>query len=308
MGLSQSGENPTFAAALFKRSVMQCCYSIAGITIACDIPYKMILQEESLPFFMQYPYGNPCDIIVEFHRVPSVKAPGVEGTWNVNQLYCKVGGIDKVYYYPTRDGMPYAVVSRESGRLLVDYAAESIPYMNYSHNLIDLISLEMLLLGYHGLITHSSFIRWRNSGIIFVAPSGTGKSTQADLWTKYEQAECLNGDRTGLRKVKNQWSAYGLPYAGSSGIYRNESAPLAAVVVLRQGKENVLLKMKASDAFRAIYPETLIHQWDAAFVKTAAEYITELVTDVPVYMLSCRPDREAVLVLRDELIKEGTLV
>ena len=63
--------------------------------------------------------------------------------------------------------------------------------------------------------------------------------------------------------------------------------------------------MKSSDAFRALYPETLIHHWDTAFVSAAVSFISELVTEVPVYLLACRPDREAVDILRDELIKEG---
>lgn len=284
---------------------MRFFYNIAGIGVKGETPYELTLQEESVPFLLKNFDKNDCDIDVTFTRLPNMCVPEEKGIWKANRLYCRQDGSDIVYYYPNRNDLPYARVLRGKGSLCIEYTDTSIPYINYSHNLIDLISLESLLLDYHGMIVHSSFIRWRDKGLIFSAPSGTGKSTQASLWMKYEQVECLNGDRAGLRKVKGNWIAYGLPYAGSSGIYRNEAVPLGAIIVLKQSKENNLSRMKPSDAFRAIYPETLIHQWDAAFVNTAADYITELVTDIPVYLLSCRPDREAVSVLRDELVKEG---
>lgn len=290
---------------------MQFYYRIAGVIIIGEIPYDFVVQEESIPFLTEMQTDMRSDellkqessdiVEIEFVRKQSLSLPCVGGTWKMNRLYSRIGETERVFYCLAIGRQPYAIVCREARRIRIEYNESSIPYINYSHNLIDLISLETLLLEHKGLIIHSSFICWRSVGIIFTAPSGTGKSTQADLWTKYEQAECMNGDRTGLRKVGSKWMAYGLPYAGSSGIYRNESAPLAAIVILRQGKENLVTKMKPADAFRSIYPETLIHQWDSLYVSIATGYISELVTDVPCYLLSCRPDEEAVRVLKEQL-------
>ena len=49
--------------------------------------------------------------------------------------------------------------------------------------------MKKILLKYNGIILHSSFINFENKAILFSAPSGTGKSTQADLWKKYKNAE-----------------------------------------------------------------------------------------------------------------------
>ena len=59
----------------------------------------------------------------------------------------------------------------------------------------------------------ASFIRWQGRGILFSAPSGTGKSTQANLWVQHQGAEVINGDRAALRQVGGRWQAFGLPYA-----------------------------------------------------------------------------------------------
>lgn len=174
--------------------------------------------------------------------------------------------------------------------------------MNYSHNLCSLIGLETLLLKYNGLLLHSSFIRWEGMGILFSAPSGTGKSTQAALWVQHEGAEIINGDRAGMIKQQNQWTAWGLPVAGSSNVYRNESAPVKTIIALRQASENRIRRLRPGEAFRYLYPEVTVHAWDRSDVEHASELLLELVTEVPVYLLECRPDTEAVSLVRGTLI------
>ena len=56
-----------------------------------------------------------------------------------------------------------------------------------------------------------------------------GKSTQADLWNKYEGCEIINGDRSAITKKDGVWNAYGLPFAGSSRIYKNVKNPIKCV-------------------------------------------------------------------------------
>ena len=154
------------------------------------------------------------------------------------------------------------------------------------------------------LILHASFIKWRKKGILFSAPSSTGKSTQADLWQKYLGAEIINGDRAGIRKKDGVWRAYGLPYAGSSKIYRNESATLSAIVVLEQAEENCICPLGKTEAVARLLPEFSLHRWNATFMNEAMDLIAEIVEDVPVYLLKCRPDKQAVEILRETIEKE----
>ena len=161
--------------------------------------------------------------------------------------------------------------------------------------------MEDILLRHSGLLLHSSFIRCQGKAVLFSAPCGTGKSTQAELWEKYEGADIINGDRSGLRRLGCGWMAFGLPYAGSSGIYRNESEPLAAVILLSQAKENRLRKLKVLEAFPDLYREVMVHRWDRKFVSESTELLLQLLREIPVYLLECRPDREAVQLVRDEI-------
>ena len=163
------------------------------------------------------------------------------------------------------------------------------------------VNLSEFLIKYNAMIIHSSFIKYEDFGIVFSAPSGTGKSTQAELWKKYYHADILNGDRTVIRLMKDDYMGYGSPYAGSSQIYRNESAKIKAIIVLRQAKHNKLRRLFGKEAFLCILSEMSISQIDKNIIDKQSNWIMSLLKTVPVYLLECLPDYGAVKLVHDEL-------
>lgn len=171
-------------------------------------------------------------------------------------------------------------------------------------NLMNYLAFEDVLINHQGFILHSSFISWQNNGILFTAPSGTGKSTQADLWKKYEDADIYNGDRTIIRKIDGKYYGFGSPYAGSSGIYRNESAPIKAIVVIEQGPDNVIRRLHGREAFLPLFRETLMNTWNKEYMEKMTDLLMDASCQIPVYHLSCRPDQDAVNTVKNEILKE----
>lgn len=168
------------------------------------------------------------------------------------------------------------------------------------------LGIERLLLQKDGFLLHASLIKYGGAGIAFSAPSGTGKSTQAELWETYREAEIINGDRAGIRRMQDgSWLAYGSPMAGSSGIVKNERVCLQAIVVLRQAKENEIERMKPSEAFKALYSETLLNKWDSDYMLKLTELLINAAKQLPVYLLKCRPEKSAVELLEKELGSQG---
>lgn len=171
-------------------------------------------------------------------------------------------------------------------------------------NIWNYLAFENVLINHQGFILHSSFISWQNNGILFTAPSGTGKSTQADLWKKYEDADIYNGDRTIIRKIDGKYYGFGSPYAGSSGIYRNESAPIKAIVVIEQGPDNVIRRLHGREAFLPLFRETLMNTWNKEYMEKMTDLLMDAACQIPVYHLSCRPDQDAVNTVKNEILKE----
>ena len=142
----------------------------------------------------------------------------------------------------------------------------------------------------------------KGSLVLVGGAPGIGKSTQADLWQRYEGAELLNGDRTVLRRMDGVWTAFGSPYAGSSNCFVNESRPVRAIVLLSQGSACSLRRLSPAAAFRGLYAGMTVNLWDDRYVARVCDLLAAL--DVPVYALTCTPDRAAVDCLKAELEHE----
>ena len=150
------------------------------------------------------------------------------------------------------------------------------------------------------LVLHSAYIVTRQGqGILFSGPSGIGKSTQAALWQRYAGAEIVNGDRALVRPDTGTVS--GVFYAGTSGISRNVTAPLQAVVLLEQGSENRITALRPQEAFARLLSQCAYYEWDAASAARMTELAAQLVTNVPVWRMDCRADESAVRALEEAM-------
>ncbi|MCI6091150.1 hypothetical protein MR781_01095 [bacterium] len=158
------------------------------------------------------------------------------------------------------------------------------------------------------LILHCAYTVYKGKAILFSAPSGTGKSTQAELWKQYRGSRIVNGDRALLRKIDGVWSACGWPVCGSSDICESEDTPLYTIVMLRQGETNYIERLSPIQAFTQLYAQTTINQWNPAFVQRAMELIEDLIGQVPVYQLTCNMTEDAVKCLEQAIFPEANTV
>lgn len=283
-------------------------YEIAGIKILCEIPFEMKIKEESKPFLRQISEKERSEamLTMQFCMVNAVPEMGKSYHQEGCRYYVETAEEWRVYFCASPTAEPYACTvwdRKGKNRILCQYLEGTEEYLEYSRNIVDHLGLEMLLRWKEGVLLHASFVRWNGKGILFTAPSGTGKSTQADLWEQYESAEILNGDRAAIRFVDGKEFAYGLPYAGSSGVYKNEKAEIAAIVVLRQAKENRIRRLSPQEAVPYLYPELTIHRWDKAFVEESWSVILRLLGHVPVYFLECLPEQGAVELVKRKIMK-----
>lgn len=170
----------------------------------------------------------------------------------------------------------------------------------------DMFDLTHALLPYGVLLLHCAYILTHRGAILFTAPSGTGKSTQAALWEKHRGAKTVNGDRAALRCKDGALWVHGLPISGSSESCENISAPVLAVVGLSQAKENSLTRLTGrrglQELLQGIYhlPEHM-DELPVIFEKAA-----EMVKNTPIYHLACLPEASAVELL-DAALKDSVL-
>lgn len=273
---------------------------LAGLCTVLRTPHDITIADRLRPFLCEPTDAVDCTITVRSLGV--LPAPAEGGVWHGMEYYDCLDGVRRVFHCHTPQGEAFAVTRwDEDGNVEIGVLPEYLSYFSGSSGIFNRMGMETWLLQQGGLLLHASLIKYGDRAIAFTGPSGVGKSTQADLWCTHLGADILNGDRAALRRTAARWMAYGSPYAGTSGIYRDDSAPLSAVVILRQAQENRLQPLSAAEAFRHLYPELSIHHWDAGFTAVATDLCLDLLGRVPVYLLECLPDADAVLVLQKGL-------
>ena len=277
--------------------------SLAGYVVRMQLAKDVIINERLQPFILQIEDVKE-DFVLDVRSCRKLPEVTSGGCWRGTEYYVYDGHEFYIFHANEVSKAPFAVTYfREDGNVSLLYLSDYEHYFTGSSGIFNRICAEQLLLQHNRLMLHASFIKYKEKAILFSAPSGTGKSTQAELWRRTMSAEIINGDRAAVGFKDAEWTAWGMPYAGTSGIYRNESAPIHAIVVLRQAKKNRICRLSDIDALRYLYPEVTIHQWDAKYVEKVTCLLTKLISVVPVFLLECLPDESAVLMLQEKLSK-----
>ncbi len=147
---------------------------------------------------------------------------------------------------------------------------------------------------YNALLMHASCVDLGGDGVVFTGFSGVGKTTQAELWQKHLDAEIINGDKVFIREISGDFYGCGLPWKGSSPYCINRKTKLRGIVVLRQAKENRITRLDAAKATEYFMPHIFMPYWDKECLNNAFDTFERILEKVPVMLLECRPDEDAV--------------
>ena len=278
---------------------MEKYYRFANVELAVEIPAEQMYSEERhLGHFQVETVADPH--VFRFEVSDSLTPPaGVrianeagfrvyrEGEWMVRYLGSVAQGWENAYMRIAFCGKQHRVQIRSS------MAANRVG----TQMVLNAIGAEHLIAQAGGFVFHCSYIERNGKGILFTAPSGTGKSTQADLWQKYRGTRIINGDRAVIRMDHGQILAEGIPFAGSSAYCENRSLPLAAIVYLEQAPHTSIRAMRGYEAFSRIWEGVTVNTWDREDLEKVSEVVSQTAQRVPVFHLACTPDESAVIAL-----------
>ena len=159
----------------------------------------------------------------------------------------------------------------------------------YSIDSVLRITHTLLLAKTGGFLLHASSAVRNGKAFLFSGLSEAGKTTIARLAP--QDATLLTDEASYVRRLNDQYLAYGTPFAGELGEPgKNVSAPIAAVYLLAKSQENRITKIEPAEATRRLLRNILFFAHDEELVRHVFESACAFVAAVPVYELSFFPD------------------
>ena len=169
--------------------------------------------------------------------------------------------------------------------------------------------LALEALAHQVFVLHASVIEVGGNGYAFLAPSGTGKTTQTRLWLEYfgEDARVINGDKPLIRMIKKddsaEFMAYGTPWQGKEGMGCNAAVSLKAFFFLERAVEPECILATQEKSIDCIFRQLLLPE-KTEQMEQLLEMIDIMVETVPGYVLRCNMEMESVKAAYDTVVKQ----
>lgn len=278
---------------------MEKCFAFAGVELKLIFPEDSRFEEEGqLASFRVAAVQNPhvFHFSVVDHTDPPPEVPAVDAPpfiiYQQNQSWIRyIGKADDGQLRVESCGYDHRVQLKRN-----KHACTINPV-----TVVNALTAEHLVVEAGGVILHCSYVDWNGKGILFTAPSETGKSTQAELWCSLRGADIINGDRAAMRYVQGQALAMGIPFSGSSAYCENRTLPLAAVVCLGQAPNTTIRRIKGFSAFHRVWEGCCVNSWNREDMERASGTVMRILDQIPVFELHCTPDESAVIALEKAL-------
>ncbi len=148
------------------------------------------------------------------------------------------------------------------------------------------------------MLIHGSAISMDGEAYIFIAPSGTGKSTHTALWRELfgDRVVMINDDKPYIKVNPNgECLVYGSPWDGKHKLSTNISVPLKAICCLNRGTENTIKEITIKEAL----PNLLKQSYQSDNAQRESDILTTLNTialNTKFYSLNCNTQVEAATI------------
>lgn len=276
-----------------------------GMDLAFVMPEDMVYANEYRlkPFAVEH-VSDPH--VFKFERVESLAPPTGNCVHHQPDFYVYEDGNRQIRYIgETKTSWENAFIraTHADKEHHIQLTRSSFPERIGTKTVLTSVPVEHLVMENHGVILHCAYIERNGKSILFTAPSGTGKSTQAELWKQYRNAEIINGDRAAVRIADGTILAEGVPFCGSSTYCENRSLPLEAIVYLAQAPRTTVRRMRGYEAFARVWEGVAVNTWDKGDLELASDTVKRIAENIPVYHMPCTPDESAVIALEQELRK-----
>ncbi|MFR8332274.1 MAG: hypothetical protein ACLU9S_07845 [Oscillospiraceae bacterium] len=141
---------------------------------------------------------------------------------------------------------------------------------------------------------HSAAMVFREQAYLFAAPSGTGKTTQLNLWRELypEETTILNGDKPVLQFLDTGTIVvHASPWRGKESLGGTGSAPLGGIIYLRQSQADRWAPMPPGAAILPMLGQFFCTDRTEEHYRLLLPLLKRLVCATPIWLLENREGR-----------------
>jgi hypothetical protein len=285
-------------------------YGLAGLTVAvtADLP---MTDRTFKPKFSRFALSRPEGEIVHLHH--HFGAPSLNGRRRGRLLYQRTPWAiyedhGMIVYVPTppegSDGLLSAAVftgDHRSGRIY-NSGMSAQAFADAGLHSLTLFPTDQIILGrvladHQACYVHSSAVIMNGVGLVFVGHSGAGKSTVVQLIG--DAAQVLCDDRNIIRVSEQRVWVHGSWSHGEVAVVSPGSAPLGALLFLRQAKANRLLAADPRTVAAFLVPCVVRPLVTREWWRRVFEIVEMVVREVPCYVLEFDKSGQVVPLLQD---------
>lgn len=175
------------------------------------------------------------------------------------------------------------------------FAVDSAAMLLFAFSTANLNTLEM----------HSSVVTKDGRAYMFLAKSGTGKSTHSRMWLEnISGTELLNDDNPIVRIFEDgSTKVFGSPWSGKTPCYKNKSAELGAMVLIRRCSENRISQPSLPEMYAIILSSSSGFRSIGNMADGLHNSISTIALTGRCYILDCRPDAQAAEICSKEVCR-----
>ena len=196
--------------------------------------------------------------------------------------------------------IPYDVVKIEGVRKSAPHFSD-----NDCEVMQTCLSFFSSIIGYDGIMLHSSAVMVDGKAYLFSAPSGTGKSTHTTQWLKHfgDRAVIINDDKPAIFVRNGEVYACGNPWSGSSEQNTTECPKLQGICVLERAEDNFIEPLPMDQAVYKILNQTVRPKMNPGKMGEVLDILDKILARVPVWRMGCNISEDAAVVAYEAMSK-----
>lgn len=179
---------------------------------------------------------------------------------------------------------------------------KNIHFHGYYEEKVAFKKLSVELPKFNAFVLHGALISVHNSGVVFCAPSGTGKTTHMMLWKKLlDDMVIINGDKPIVRIHDDKIYGYGTPWNGKEHLGCNSRVLIKHICFIERSLENEVIPLNI-DVIPKLLANQMAQPADAFGVLKNMQFIDSIMNSCSFWKIKCNMEIDAARTSIEKII------